>query len=196
MRLAGFLAALILCLLAVRWILLPKTSDMPVTAPAAQIDIPAPAADPNASLPNATEAQPVIAEVSEMAKPWSSKEFLFRNRLTGENVPALLIRLSSGSAAQPSGYWALALDAPFGTCRFEYVTDLVKLKSDYGYGAAKHPMVGNPCNHTVYDLLRYSGGASNDDLVRGMIVQGNGIRPPMAIEIKVQGANVVAGRSE
>jgi hypothetical protein len=56
--------------------------------------------------------------------------------------------------------------------------------------------VGDPCNHTVYDLLRYGGGATSDDLVRGVIVQGNGIRPPMAIEIKVQGKNVVAGRSE
>jgi hypothetical protein len=92
-------------------------------------------------------------------------------------------------------YWGFSLVEPFGTCQLEFVTDLDKLKADYGY-RAEHPMVGDPCNHTVYDLLRYGGGASNDDLVRGVIVQGNGIRPPMAIEIKVQGNNVVAGRSE
>lgn len=195
LRLAGFLAALILCLLAVRWILLPKTADMPVAAPAAQIDIPAPAADPNASLPNATEAQPGIAEVGEMAKPCSSKQFLFRNRLTGENVPALLIRLSSGSAAQPSGYWALALDAPFGTCRFEYVTDLAKLKNDYGYSAAKHPMVGNPCSRTVFDPLKMTS-LPGSVWVRGSIEQGADLRPPLAIEVQIQGKEIQAIRME
>lgn len=84
---------------------------------------------------------------------------------------------------------------PFGSCELEFITDLNKLKTDYGY-RADHPMVGDPCNHTVYDLLRYGGGASNDMLVRGVIVQGNGIRPPMAIEIRAEGKNVVAAREE
>jgi hypothetical protein len=195
LRLAGFLAALILCLLAVRWILLPKTADMPVAAPAAQIDIPAPAADPNASLPNATEAQPSIAEVSEMAKPWSSKEFLFRNRLTGENVPALLIRLSSGSAAQPSGYWALALDTPFGTCRVEYFTNPANLRSDYGYGALKHPMVGNPCSRSVFDPLKMTS-LPGSVWVRGLIEQGSDLRPPLGIEVQVRDKQIQAVRME
>jgi hypothetical protein len=195
LRLVGFLAALIFCLLAVRWILRPKAADMPIAAPTAQIDVPAPAADPKASLPNATEAEPGIAEVSEMAKPWSSKEFLFRNRLTGADVPALLIRLSSGSAGQPSGYWALALDAPFGTCRFEFVTDLAKLKSDYGYSAAKHPMVGNPCSRTVFDPLKMTS-LPGSVWVRGSIEQGADLRPPLGIEVEIRDKRIQAVRME
>lgn len=130
-----------------------------------------------------------IGTVSEMAKPWAAKHFQYRSFTTGQLEPAIVVHLPHGE------YWGFSLVEPFGSCQLEFVTDLDKLKSDYGY-RADHPMVGNPCNHTVYDLLRYGGGASNDDLVRGVIVQGTGIRPPMAIEIKVQGSNVVAVRSE
>jgi hypothetical protein len=130
-----------------------------------------------------------IATVGELAKPWAWKHFQYRSFTTGKLEPAMVVHLPHGE------YWGFSLIEPFGTCQLEFVTDLDKLRSDYGYHA-DHPMVANPCNHTVYDLLRYGGGASNDDLVRGVIVQGTGIRPPMAIEIKVQGANVVAVRSE
>ena len=195
LRLVGFLAGLILCLLAVRWLLRPKGAELPASAPAAQIEVPAAAPDPSASLPNATEANPGIAEVGEMAKPWSSKEFLFRNRLTGENVPALLIRLSSGSAAQASGYWALALSAPFGNCRFEYVTDLAKLRDDYGYGAARHPMVANPCTRTVFDPLKMTS-LPGEVWVRGSIEQGSDLRPPLGIQVKIQDKRIQAVRME
>lgn len=195
LRLVGFLAALILCLLAVRWILRPKAADMPIAAPAAQIDVPAPAADPSASLPNATEAQPGVAEVGEMAKPWSSKEFLFRNRLTGENVPALLIRLSSGSPAQPSGYWAFAVNTPFDNCRFEFVTDLGKLRNDYGYSTAKHPMVGNPCTKTVFDPLKMTS-MPGSVWVRGAMEQGSDLRPPLGIEVEIHDKQIQAVRME
>jgi hypothetical protein len=155
----------------------------------------------DASAPKAAAAAPVqtqpsepvgpgtIASVSELAKPWAFKHFQYRSYTSGQLEPAIVVHLPHGE------YWAFSLNEPFGTCQLEFVTDLDKLRADYGYHA-EHPMVGNPCNRTVYDLLRYGGGASNDDLVRGVIVQGNGIRPPMAIEVKVQGSNVVAGRSE
>jgi hypothetical protein len=153
------------------------------------------------SAPKAAAAQPVqtqpsepvgpgtIGTVSELAKPWASKHFQYRSFTTGLLEPAMVVHLPHGE------YWGFSLIEPFGTCQLEFVTDLDKLRSDYGYHA-DHPMIGNPCSHTVYDLLRYGGGASNDDLVRGVIVQGTGVRPPMAIEIKIQGANVVAVRSE
>jgi hypothetical protein len=130
-----------------------------------------------------------IATVAELSKPWASKQFQYRNYVSGKIEPAMVVHLPHGE------YWGFSLIEPFGTCQLEFVTDPEQLRADYGY-RSDHPMVGDPCNHTVYDLLRYGGGASSDDLVRGVIVQGNGIRPPMAIEIKVQGKNVVAGRSE
>ncbi|HEY4708587.1 MAG TPA: hypothetical protein VIH46_00305 [Candidatus Acidoferrales bacterium] len=130
-----------------------------------------------------------VATTEELAKPWSAKRFLFRNSITGQPQPALVVRLPRGE------YWGFSLVEPFGSCELEFVTDLDKLKTDYGF-RADHPMVGDPCNHTVYDLLRYGGGASSDDLVRGVIVQGSGIRPPMAIEIRANGKEIMAVREE
>jgi hypothetical protein len=130
-----------------------------------------------------------------MAKPWTSKNFFFVNRLTGESVPAVLIRLSSGSASQPDGYWALEMNVPFGNCQFEFVTDLDRLKNDYDFRTAKHPMVGNPCSRSVFDPLKMSE-IPGDFWVRGSTVQGSDVRPPLGIELKIQGKNVLAVRME
>jgi len=148
----------------------------------------APAA-PAKAAPTEPMGPGVIGTVDEFSKPWSTKHFQYRSFVSGQLEPAMVVRLPHGE------YWAFSLIEPFGNCQLEFITDLSKLNSEYGY-RADHPMVGDPCNHTVYDLLRYGGGASTEDLVRGVIVKGNGIRPPMAIEIKVQGNNIVAGRSE
>jgi hypothetical protein len=160
-----------------------------------QIEVPSPAPDPSSLLPHATEANPGIADVTEMAKPWSSKKFFVRNGLTGEDVPAMLVRLPTGSPTQPNGYWAFSLNSPFGNCQLEFITDLDKLKNEYGYKAAKHPMVGNPCSSTVFDPLKMATLPGNF-LVRGAIAQGSDLRPPLAVEIKTQGKDILAVRSE
>jgi hypothetical protein len=143
-------------------------------------------AKPAESLPTAPGP---VATTEEMAKPWSAKRFMFRDPVTDQPVPAMVVRLPRGD------YWGFSLRAPFGTCELEYVTDLEMLQTKYQF-RAEHPMVIDPCNQTIYDLLRYGGGASNDSLVRGEMVQGPGIRPPIAIEIRTQGKQVVAVRME
>jgi hypothetical protein len=192
---AGLVVVLVVCLLGSRWLLRPKHVEEPPAAPAPQIDVPAPAIDPTASMPRATAAAPEIATVAEMAKPWTSKNFFFVNRLTGESVPAVLIRLSSGSASQPDGYWALEMNVPFGNCQFEFVTDLDRLKNDYDFRTAKHPMVGNPCSRSVFDPLKMSE-IPGDFWVRGSTVQGSDVRPPLGIELKIQGKSILAVRME
>jgi hypothetical protein len=131
-----------------------------------------------------------------MAKPWSSKEFFIRNRLSGENIPALLVRLPAGSPSQASGYWAFEQKSPYGNCKLEYVTDLDKLKNDYGFRAANHPMVGNPCSRTVFDPLKTTNLPGSGAWVRGRIVQGSDLRPPLGIEIKVESKKILAVRTE
>ncbi len=190
----GLLAVLLVVFLGARWALHPKHLDRS-TDQQPQIEVPSAAPDPSTLLPHATDAEPGIAEVAEMAKPWSSKEFYIRNRLSGENVPALLVRLPTGSASQASGYWAFALKAPFGNCQLEYLTDLGKLKSDYDFRAAKYPMVGNPCSRTIFDPLRMSN-LPGRVWARGAIVQGSDLRPPLGIEIKIQGKKILAVRTE
>lgn len=190
----GLLAVLLVVFLGARWALHPRQGETSV-ADQPQIEVPTPAPDPTTLMPHATQASPGIANIEEMAKPWSSRQFFIRNELSGENIPAMLIRLPTGSASQAGGYWAFSVSSPYGDCRLEYVTDLAKLKTDYGFSAAKHPMVGNPCSRTVFDPLKMTN-LPGDFFVRGGIVQGSDLRPPLGVEIRVRGKDILAIRTE
>jgi hypothetical protein len=128
-----------------------------------------------------------VATTEELSKAWSAKRFLFRNPLTSETVPAMVVRLPGG------GYWGFSLREPYGSCDMEFVTDLQKLQSYYSFRAS-HPMVADPCDRTVFDLTQY--GTAPRGLVRGEIAQGTAIRPPLAIEIRTNGNQVLAVRME
>jgi hypothetical protein len=128
-----------------------------------------------------------IGATSEFAGPWSSKQFVMQDPVTKLRVPATVVKLPGG------GYWGFSMIEPFGQCHLEYVTDLKRLESYYGFRAS-HPMVGDPCSRSVFDLTKYGPGI--DGLVRGEMVQGSGLRPPMAIEVKVEGSKIVAIRME
>ena len=191
----GLLVVLLLVFLGARFVLRSKRVDPPAPQPTPQIEVPAPAPDPNAAIPESTESSPQIATLNELAKSWSSKQFFFRNRLTGESVRALIVRLPVGSAGQPGGYWAFALSSAYGNCQLEYLTDLSKLTGEYDFRAAKHPMVGNPCSHTLFDPLKMSNQPGNV-WVRGAIAQGSDLRPPLGIEIRIRGKDILAIRME
>ena len=131
-----------------------------------------------------------IATVDRMAKPWSATTFDYRDGLSGEKVPALLLRLPGGSASQPAGYWAFALKSAYGNCQLELVSDLAKLRGEYGYAAARHPMVGNPCSHTVFDrdargwrIQLYADG--DGDGVRSDD-RANGTDPPIGPSMRLK----------
>jgi len=128
-----------------------------------------------------------IATTEELSKAWSAKKFLFRNDLTSETFPAMVVRLPAG------GYWGFSLREPFGNCDLEYVTDLNRLQTYYNFHA-DHPMVGDPCDRSLFDLTHY--GTAPSGLVRGEIEQGAAIRPPLAIEISTHGDQVLAVRAE
>lgn len=192
---AGLLALLVVLVVSSRWLFHSRHTEAVAPPPPAQIEVPTPAADPTTSIPRATASNPEIATVAEMAKPWTSKEFFFIDHFTNESTPALLIRLASGSASQPDGYWALVMKAPFGSCRLEYVEDIAKLKEQYDFTAARHPMVGDPCSRTVFDPLKMAEIPGNI-WVRGSIVQGSDLRPPLGIEIEIQNKNILAVRKE
>jgi hypothetical protein len=192
---AGLLGVLLVGFLASRWLMPTKPKDAPAAAPPAQIEVPAPMVDTTPAVPRATSANPEIATVVEMSKPWSSKDFFFINSMTNETVAAMLIRLSSGAATKPEGYWAFAVNAPFGNCKVEYLHDTARLADEYDFHGAKHPMVGNPCTRTVFDPLKMSSIPGNI-WVRGGIAQGSDLRPPLGIEIQIQGKNILAVRME
>jgi hypothetical protein len=194
-RVAVLLTILLFVAVVVHFVMRPRRPDAISSTITPQLEVPSPAPDPEAALPQATKSDPVVATTEEMSKPWSDKDFLFRDRLTGENIPALLIRLPSASASKSSAYWGLVMTAAYGSCHLEYLTDLNKLRDDYGFRGAKHPMVGDPCSRTVFDPERLTMLRGNV-WVRGAIVQGSDLRPPLGIEIQVQGKNIMAIRRE
>ena len=183
-------------LLAVRWLSRSKPAEMPREEQSAQIEVPPPPPDPATALPHATEANPAISDIAALAKPWSSQDFFIRNRLSGENLPATIVRLPTGSPTLPSGYWAFSRKAPFGSCELEYVVDLNKLRTEYEFKSANHPLVGNPCTHTLYDPLKTTTIPPDNIWTRGAIVQGSDLRPPLGVEIKIQRKQILAIRSE
>jgi len=192
----GLLAVLLVVFVGARWALRPKHAAPPLAEQQPQIEVPAPAPDPSTLVPHATDANPGIANAEEMAKPWSSKDFFIRNHLTGDNVSGLLVRLPTGSPSQAGSYWAFEQKSPYGDCKLEYLTDLEKLQKDYGFRNPKHPMVGNPCSRTVFDPLKTTNLPGSGVWVRGSIVQGSDLRPPLGIEIKVEGKKILAVRTE
>ncbi len=156
------------------------TPVAPAVAAAPAVDLPPVVAQPSANVP---EGPGPVATTAELATAWSSKRFVFRATQASENIPALVVHLPSGV------YWGLSLREPYGTCQLEYVTDLGKLEREYGFHA-DHPMVADPCRRVLFDLARYGTGPNGE--VRGAIVSGRGVRPPIAIEVKVRGKQVVA----
>ena len=131
------------------------------------------------------------ATVAELSTPWAAKKFTFVDPLSHENIPAMIVRLPAGAGA---GYWAFSLNAPYETCQLEYMTDLNRLASRYGY-RAKHPMVVSECDGTVYDPLGVATVQSRS-WVRGEVVAGSGLRPPLSINARIQGQTLVADRIE
>lgn len=159
-------------------------------------EIVAPAAAANTADVDAAPAKPAetlpvgpgeVATTDELAKPWAAKRFVYKDAANNLSVPAVVVHLPNGI------YWGVSLREPFGSCEMLYMTDLEKLRAQYNF-RAEHPMVVDPCNRTVFDLMKYGSGPNG--LVRGEIVSGAAVRPPIAIEMKAQDRKVVAGRME
>jgi hypothetical protein len=116
-----------------------------------------------------------IGTLAELAVPWSSKKFFFHQDLTSRYVPAVVLRLQ-GNPRQTTPTGLLGVEVPFSQCQYQYITDLSQLSTAYEF-VARHPMVGNPCTHSVFDPLQMKEVPGNY-LVRGAIVHGWDTRPP------------------
>lgn len=192
---AGVIVFGVVLLYAVRWFSHSRHIASTRVEPAPQLEVPAAPPDPNSLLPHADKDHPVIAQLSDLAEPWSSKDFFIRDTTSGENVPGIIVRLPFGSPTSASGYWAFSRKAPYGSCDLEYIRDLNALRNGYEFHEPKHPLVGNPCSHTLYDPLQTTSLPGNI-WIRGAIVQGGDLRPPFGVEIKIQGKQILAIRTE
>jgi hypothetical protein len=190
----GVVALGVLLLAVIRWFPRPRHADPVQAKPAPQIEVPPPPPDPASLLPHVNKANPVVTNLAALAKPWSSVDFFIHDVTTEEDVPATVVRLP-GPAGALSSYWSFSRKAPYGTCPLEYITDLGKLRDEYDFHSAAHPLVGNPCSHTLYDPLKTTNLPGNI-WIRGAIVQGSDIRPPLGVEIKIQYKQILAFRTE
>lgn len=181
------------------WLVLRPSAP---TAPAAAASVSTQAAEPSASAiaSSATvspEVAPLypdeVASIEEMGKPWAWKRFNFTKTVASGPVPAMLVRLPAGAPRNADSYWAFSLKSRYGKCEMELVTDLEKILKDYGY-RAQHPMVVESCTSTVFDPLRR--GTVSGAWVRGEVVQGGGMRPPLMIEVQIKGNRILAVQME
>jgi hypothetical protein len=185
---AGVGALILLAGAALAWHeMKPAPPPAPVVLTAPEPAAPASSATAADAASQIPEAPGPVATVEEMAQPWSVRKFRFR-RATGESAKGMVIRLPSAA-----GYWGLLSVAPYGRCELELETDLAKIRKEYGY-AATHPMVVDSCTQVAYDPLAM--GSASGFWIRGKVAAGPGIRPPFAVEIKVEKGYVIASRSE
>lgn len=155
----------------------PATEPAPDTLPS----LPVPAISP-------FDGRIVVATSDELSTAWTSKKFVYVKPFTRDPVNAMVIRLPGGEL------WAFALQEPNGRCELDYVKNVHDLAGQYGYRAV-HPMVVSPCDKTVYDPLKV-GSLGGSILVRGDIVKGSGLRPPIAIDVVRDGKSIIADRIE
>lgn len=178
---------------AVAWWLMGPSRDASQSAHAkpATAAASAPAPEPPRSAAEAIPTAPgAVARVAELREPWATKVFRFRQALTDELVPAILVRLPG----ERGGYWAFSAKEPFGRCLLQFVSDRERLAKEFGY-RAQHPMVVDPCNGSVYHPLRW-GNLPDGSVARGEVVAGPAIRPPLAVQIVVRGSEIHALRLE
>jgi hypothetical protein len=191
-RVLAAIAVATLLLIGVSLLWYSHATSAKETKPAQEDPLPAAAAAAEpAAEPAVAKTVPIgpgpVATTAELAKSWSSKRFVFRAPQTADDVPALVVRLPGNV------YWGISMREPFGSCEMQYITDLSQIANEYHY-TATHPMVVDPCNHAVYDLEKYGPGPNG--VVRGAIVYGAGVRPPLAIEVRAKGKQIVAVQIE
>ena len=135
-----------------------------------------------------------IGTIDQLETPWSAKKFTYTRALNHEQVPAIAIRLPGTNGHTAASYWVILLKTPFGQCPLEYISDTKEIASRFGFSAT-HPMIADSCSNTLYDPTRM-GTLPNGSWARGEIVHGSGFRPPLQIEIRLDGEKLIAGRSE
>jgi hypothetical protein len=135
-----------------------------------------------------------IGTVDQLATPWSAKKFTYTRPLNGQQFPAIAIRLPGTNGHTTASYWVILLKSPFGNCPLEYISDTKEISSRFGFSAT-HPMIADACSNTLYDPTRM-GTLPNGSWARGEIVQGSGYRPPLQVEIRLDGDKLISVRSE
>ncbi len=151
----------------------------------------------------------VAANLSEVAKPWDFKYFVFTQRypqytpegFKAANMPGVVIRLPY-KIRLPLG-WARVIGkepkvtesdiivysriCPHLGCIYNYVPNYKEITAGYGGYAPppqrQHALMGCPCHLSIYDPA--------DRDVPGRVLSGPAPRPPRTFLFELQGQNIV-----
>jgi hypothetical protein len=188
--LAVILAALLCATVFGLWLSHRHRTDLKASAPAEAPTSSSPAS--NASSTKTDTDPNAVATLDELAKPWSSKKFNFVDPKSHNSVAGIVIHLPASGPGE--SFWAFSLNTPFSRCQLQYETDLSALSQRFAYPAG-HPLVVSDCDGILYDPLKMAT-LPDGSWVRGDIVRGGGIRPPINIQVEVVGRDLVAKRIE
>lgn len=186
---AVIVAALVCAGAFALWLSHRRQTDQRASTPAGVAPIEVSIPDPSSAMRTDTNPN-AIARLEELAKPWSSKKFNFVDPQSHDSVAAIAIHLPGSGES----FWAFSLNPPFSRCQLQFVTDLTALSQRFAFPAT-HPMVVSDCDGTIYDPLKMAT-LPDGSWVRGDIVRGSGIRPPLAIQVQVRGGELIASRIE
>ncbi len=151
----------------------------------------------------------VVATVSEVAKPWDSKYFVFTQKypqytpegFKAANVPGVVIRLPY--QIELPLQWATALGkqpkvtesdliifsriCPHLGCIYNYVPNWKEVTAGYGGFVPppprQHALMACPCHLSIYDPA--------DKQVPGRVLSGPAPRPPRTFLFEVRGQEIV-----
>jgi len=133
------LAVLLVVFLGARWAFRPKHVEPSLAEQQPPIEVPAPAPDPSTLL-RTPRRQSRHRQHYGDGQTVDLEEFYIRNRLSGENVPRTAHSFAGWLAVPVERLLGARENSPYGNCKLEYITELDKLKKDYGFRAPNHPM--------------------------------------------------------
>ncbi len=154
--------------------------------------------------------QVIAATLSEVAKPWDFKYFVFTQRYAqytpdqykAASVPGLVVRLpypitlplgwakDVGKTPQvaESDIILFSRICPHLGCIYNYVSNYQEITAGYGGyrppEARKHALMGCPCHLSIYDPA--------DKGVPGRVLSGPAPRPPRTFLFRIEGDKIIA----
>lgn len=159
----------------------------------------------------------LAASLTELAKPWDFKEFVFRQETVeytargkqAADIPGFIVRIPNGQVSaevgdlgggRRRGYvvvqwegqtYSLMINSricPHLGCIFNY-EEPPSVCADYNYCGAKNNHYACPCHLSVYNPVQTQ--EANGFLLPGRVVSGPAPRPPFPFDFVVDGDKVI-----
>lgn len=162
----------------------------------------------------AGSADQVVADLSELSKPWDVKDFIYvrqsveysARKVQGAKIPGFVLRLPdefTNPADPKSKFVVVQRICPHLGCTFSFVPSPEELAGGFNFKppAPTHPYFACPCHLSVYDPTRtqaidgtVKGAAFNK--LPGKVVSGPAPRPPRTMAFDIKDGKIVITDTE